>query len=106
MANLSLIISSEFFAIKDNLLFLKITSFGTIADLTLAHKKLQAPAWHPIKKTKKYNGLSEFLNAAIKLKSLKALLDALIRRRSWHSLLVLQEAEIVLEKPKTANPFF
>lgn len=82
MANLPSMISLEFFAIKDDLLSLKIPSFGTVADLTLAYKELQALTWYLIKKTKKYNGLLKLFSAATKLESLEALLDALIRWKS------------------------
>lgn len=89
MANLSSIISFRFLAVKDNLLSLKILSLDIIADLILAHKKLQALAWHLIKKTKKYNRLLELFGTTTKLKSLEALLDILIGQKSWQSFLVL-----------------
>lgn len=79
IANLSSMISLGFLAVKDNLLSLKISSLGTIADLTLAHKELQAPAWHSIEETKKYNGLQKLFGAATKLENLKALSNVLIR---------------------------
>lgn len=106
MNNLLSQISLAFFAVKNNLLSLKIPGLSTVTDLTLAHKELQASAWHPVEKTKKYDGLSELLSAATKLESLGALLDTLIRQKSWRSPLVLQEAGVVLGELKTTDCFF
>lgn len=106
MANLPPMISPRFLTVEDDLLSLKILGLSTVTDLTLAHKKLQAPAWHLIEKTKKYDKLLKLFGAATELGSLRVLLDALIRRKSWRSLLILQEAEVVLEKSKAADCFF
>lgn len=106
MANLPPMMSPGFLAVEDDLSSLEIPGLGTVADLTWAHKELQTPAWHPVEETRKYEGLSEPLGAATELGSLGALSDALVRRRSWRSPLVLREVEVVLGEPKAADRFF